>query len=193
MKVIKIILLTVFTTLLLASCLGDQKTVVGQEYGDTDFVNANFKGNKKDFSALPKNLCDFLDESSILKGYDNATSVNFRSKDAFLNKNCQFVVTFFNDDTQFIVGSIFINEDVSEDNWQESWEFKKKRFKSAEYVENLGMAAVWNAKQKKLEIKMKGYVVMITVPPKMIAKNSIDKDADVKNIAIALAKSTNLF
>ena len=190
MKYLKYIL--VLLTIITISCIGDKKTVVGEELGDTSFVNENFKGNKKNFSELPKDLCEFLDEDSILKGYDNATSVSFNGKNSFGNKNCQFNVIFFNDESQYIIGSIFINEDNS-NNWQESWEMKKKRFKSAQYVKNLGMAAIWNGKQRKLEIKMKGYMVMITVPPKMIAKNNLDNNADVKDIAIAIANSTNLF
>lgn len=194
MKTINNLVAVLCIAILFTSCLGDQKTIVGQEFGDTDFVNENFKGNKKNFSDLPKDLCEFLDEASIVKGYDNATSVTFNGKNSFMNKNCQFAVTFFNDTSQFIKGSIFINENTSEnDNWKESWEMKKKRFNSAEYVKNLGMAAIWNGKQKKLEIKMKGYDVMITVPPKMTDKNQIDNKTDVKHIAIAIAKSTNLF
>lgn len=193
MKHIKKSLALVLISTLLVSCFGDQKTIIGQEFGDTDFVNTNFKGNKKDFSDLPKDLCGFLDEATILKAYENATSVTFNGKNSFMNKNCQFAVTFFNDNTQFIKGSIFIVEDNEGDNWQENWEFKKKRFKSASYVKNLGMAAIWNGKQRKLEIKMKDYQVSITVPPKMTAKNKLDNDTDVKDIAIAIANSTNLF
>lgn len=182
-----------FMSIVFVSCLGDQKTVVGQDFGDTNFVNDNFKGNKKNFSELPDNLCEFLDESTIIKGYDNATSVTFNDKNRFMSKNCQFSITYFNDPSQFIVGSMFIVDDSAEEaEWKESWEFRKKRFKSAEYVKNLGRAAIWNAKQRKLEIKMKGYTISITVPPKMIEKNKIDNDADVKAVAVSIAKSTNL-
>ncbi|BAO75178.1 hypothetical protein [Winogradskyella sp. PG-2] len=194
MKNIKIIGLALVLVILLNSCNGDQKTVVGQDYGDTSFVNDSFKGNKKNFSELPEDLCEFLDEAAILKGYDNATSVKFDAGSSFINKNCQFNVIFFDDLSQYIRGSIFITENKSEgDGWKESWEMRKKRFKSAEYVPNLGMATIWIGKQKKLEIKMKGYDVMITVPPKMKAKNKIDNEADVKNVAISIAKNTNLF
>ena len=192
MKLFKHTIITLLVTLL-ASCLGDQKTVVGQEFGDTSFVNENFKGNNKNFSELPKDLCEFLNETTILKGYNNATAVTFNGKNSFMNKNCQFTVTFFNDNTQFIKGSVFIYEDNETDNWQETWEFKKKRFKSASYVKNLGMVAVWNGKLRKLEIKMKGYTAAITVPQKMLAKNKLDNNTDVKNVAVAVAKSTNLF
>ena len=194
MKAIKYTLCFLLINLLLVSCLGDQKTVIGQEYGDSNFVNDNFKGNKKDFSELPQDLCEFLNEDSILKAYDNATSVTFDGENSFMNKNCQFSVTYFNDASQFIKGSIFIVDDSAEEsNWKESWEFKKKRFKSAEYVKDLGRAAIWYEKQRKLEIKMKGYTVSITAPQKMIDKNKIDNDTDVKEAAIAIAKSTNLF
>jgi len=194
MKPLKTILYFTLIAVLCVSCLGDQKTVVGQEYGDTNFVNDSFKGNIKDFAELPKDLCGFLNEDSILKAYDNATSVSFGGSNSFMSKNCQFSVTFFNDASQFIKGSIFIVDDsAEEDNWQESWEFRKKRYKSAEYVKDLGRAAIWYGKQRKLEIKMKGYMVSITAPPKMIDKNKIDNDTDVKDAAVAIAKSMNLF
>ena len=193
MKVFKNGLLLLVTALLSASCIGDQNTVIGQEFEDSDFVNENFKGNKKNFSDLPKDLCEFLDEASILKGYNNATSVLFNGKNSFVNKNCQFSVIFFNDQSQYIIGTLFINEDTYAEDWKDHWEMKKKRFRSAEYIKNLGMAAIWNDKQRTLDIKMKGYTVVITVPSKMIAKNKIDTNANVKDIAIAIANSTNLF
>ncbi|MGB3607761.1 hypothetical protein [Psychroserpens sp.] len=194
MKTLKNSIWALVAALMLLSCMGDQKTIVGQEYGDTDFVNEDFTANKKSFEDLPKDLCGFLNEDSILKAYENATSVTFNGKNSFMSKNCQFSVTFFNDSSQFIQGSIFIIDDsAEEETWQETWEFKKKRYKTAEYVKNLGRAAIWIGKQRKLEIKMKGYSVAITVPPKMIAKSKLDNGADVKNIAIAIAESTNLF
>ena len=193
MKVFKNGLLLLVTALLSASCIGDQNTVIGQEFEDSDFVNENFKGNKKNFSDLPKDLCEFLDEASILKGYNNATSVLFNGKNSFVNKNCQFSVIFFNDQSQYIIGTLFINEDTYVEDWKDHWEMKKKRFRSAEYIKNLGMAAIWNDKQRTLDIKMKGYTVVITVPSKMIAKNKIDTNANVKDIAIAIANRTNLF
>ena len=193
MKVFKNGLLLLVTALLSASCIGDQNTVIGQEFEDSDFVNENFKGNKKNFSDLPKDLCEFLDEASILKGYNNATSVLFNGKNSFVNKNCQFSVIFFNDQSQYIIGTLFINEDTYVEDWKDHWEMKKKRFRSAEYIKNLGMAAIWNGKQRTLDIKMKGYTVVITVPSKMIAKNKLDTNANVKDIAIAIANSTNLF
>ena len=70
---------------------------------------------------------------------------------------------------------------------------KKKRFISVEYIRDLGMAAIWNGKQRTLNIKMKGFTVVITVPPKMIAKNKLDTNANVKDIAIAIGNKTNLF
>ena len=194
MKELKILSLSALLSILLVSCIGDQKTVVGQEFGDTTFINDNFQGNKKDFSELPNNLCEFLNENVILKTYDNATSVTFDDKSPFMNKNCQFAVIYFNDNSQFIKGSLFVTEIEDEsDGWKEIWELKKKRFESAEYVKNIGLAAVWNGKQRKLEIKMKGYDVLITVPPKMTAKNQIDNKSNVKNVAIAIAKNTGLF
>ncbi len=193
MKVFKNGLLLLVTALLSVSCIGDQNTVIGQEFEDSDFVNENFKGNKKNFSDLPKDLCEFLDEASILKGYNNATSVLFNGKNSFVNKNCQFSVIFFNDQSQYIIGTLFINEDTYVEDWKDHWEMKKKRFRSAEYIKNLGMAAIWNGKQRTLDIKMKGYTVVITVPSKMIAKNKLDTNANVKDIAIAIANSTNLF
>ena len=156
-------------------------------------MNENFKGNKKNFSDLPKDLCEFLDEASILKGYNNATSVLFNGKNSFVNKNCQFSVIFFNDQSQYIIGTLFINEDTYVEDWKDHWKMKKKRFQSAEYIRDLGMAAIWNGKQRTLDIKMKGYTVVITVPSKMIAKNKLDTNANVKDIAIAIANSTNLF
>jgi len=180
--------------LLLVSFLGDQKTVIGQEYGDTDFVNDDFTANKKSFGELLKNLCEFFNGDVIIKEYDNATSVKFDLGKSFMSKNCQFSVTYYNDVSQLIRGPVFVIEENDEDDrWKESWEMKKKRFKSAEYIDNLGRVAIWNGKKRKLEIKMKGYVVTITVSPKMRAKNKLDNNTDVKNVAVAMAKVLGYF
>ena len=59
MKVFKNGLLLLVTALLFASCIGDQNTVIGQEFEDSDFVNENFKGNKKIFQIYLKTFVSF--------------------------------------------------------------------------------------------------------------------------------------
>ena len=195
MKFIKQILTIIFITLLLSSCFGDKKTAVGQDFDTDDFENTNFEGNKVNFKDLPQNMCSYLNSEAILNQYSNGTSVTYDDGKRFGGKNCNFKITFFDTASSFSMGSIFIVENLpeSETNWKEDWEFQKKMKSSTAYVSNLGKAAIWYAKQRKLDIKMDGYTISITAPIPWTSATEFDKNAALKDVAIALAKRTNLF
>ena len=74
-------------------------------------------------------------------------------------------------------------------NWEEAWSLKKSISKSAEWIPNMGKAALWNARKKTLEIKFDGYNLLINPPKNILNKEETAKNRDYKEIAIEMAKS----
>ncbi len=195
MKQFKTLIITGIILMFLSSCIGDKKTVVGQELGDTNFVNTNFSGNKINFSDLPKNLCTYLSEGEIKNQYPSASKVLFDDGKTYQTKSCRFLAYFGEGEYNYLNGTLFATEDVlaEGEDWKETWELQKKMSKTAEYVSGIGQAAIWFGKKRELRIKLDGYTFSITVPGSSTKEEEVAKNRDYKNIAISLAKSTNLF
>ncbi|EDP95594.1 hypothetical protein U8527_06085 [Kordia algicida OT-1] len=195
MKTIQRIALFTFLSILLTSCFGDKGTIVGQELGDTDFVNTKFSGNKVAFSALSKNLCEYIHIDQIKKLYPDASKVLVDDGKTFQSKNCRFLVYVGEGEFNYLSGSIFALKDnfLEGQDWKEAWEFKKKMSKSSEYIGGLGKAAVWIGKKRELSIKLEGYSITITVPGAPFNKEEIAKKRDYKDIAIKIANNSGLF
>lgn len=195
MKNIKLIILLLLVSISLTACFGDKTTVIGQELGDTSFVNTNFKGNKKQFAALSKNMCTYINLDKIRELYPDASKVLTDEGKTFMTKSCRFLVYIGEGEFNYLSGTIFAIEDklAEGEDWKETWELKKKMSKSSEYLSGLGKAAIWIAKKRELSIKMEGYMVTITVPGSPFNKEEIAKKRDYKSIAIAIANNTGLF
>jgi len=65
--------------------------------------------------------------------------------------------------------------------------------KSSEYISGLGKTAIWNDRKRELYVKMEGYMITITVPGSTFKEEEVAKKRNYKNIALKIAKSTNLF
>ncbi|WP_298425168.1 hypothetical protein [uncultured Kordia sp.] len=195
MKTIKLIALILSISFSLTGCFGDKNIAVGTELGDTNFVNTNFIKNKIEFSALPKNLCTYINNDKVKELYPDASKILTDDGKTFMSKSCRFLVYIGDGDFNYLTGTIFASEDqlAEGEKWEETWELKKKMSKSSEYVSNLGKAAIWKAKKRELSIKMDGYSVVITAPGSVFKEEEVAKNRDYKKIAIAIAESTNLF
>jgi len=195
MKTIQRIAALMVFSFLFTACFGDKNTVIGQDLGDTNFVNKNFTGNKKDFAALPKNMCEFISEGKVKELYPDAGKILFDEGKTFMTKSCRFLVYVGDSEYDYLSGTIFAIEDkIAEgEDWKEIWELKKKMSKSSAFVSGLGQAAVWIGKKRELSVKMDGYIIKINVPGSPFNKEEIAKARDYKSIAIELAKSTGLF
>lgn len=186
---------TMVLSFLLISCFGDKNTVIGQDLGDTDFINKNFAGNKKSFSELPKNMCEFISEAKVKEFYPDSKNILFDDGKTFASKNCRFLVYMSDEKFDYLSGTIFAAENVlaEGEDWKQTWELKKKMSKSATYVSGLGQTAIWIGKKRELSVKMDGYIITITVPGSPFNKEELAKKRDYKNIAVEIAKSTGLF
>jgi hypothetical protein len=195
MKNLQRIAITTAISFLLIACFGDKKTVIGQELGDTNFVNASFAGNKVAFSALPKNMCSYINKSKIKEFYPDSKKILFDEGKTFQTKSCRFLVYTEDGEYDYLSGAIFaVKDQLAEgEDWKQTWELKKKISKSSEYISGLGKTAIWIGKKRELLIKMEGYTITITVPGSPFKKEELDKKRDYKNIGIEIAKSTGLF
>ncbi|PTX63487.1 hypothetical protein C8N46_10187 [Kordia periserrulae] len=195
MKILNRIAIITLFPFFLTSCFGDKNTVVGQELGDSSFVNTNFSGNKKDFAALPKNMCEFISESNVKNLYPDATKVLFDDGKTFMTKSCRFLVYMGDDEYNYLNGTIIaVEEKLAEgEDWKETWELKKKMSKSSSFVSDLGQAAIWIDKKRELSVKLEGYMITITVPGSPFNEQEIAKKRDYKKIAVEIAKNTGLF
>lgn len=192
MKILKQSLLLFLVVQTLVSCFGDKKSAVGQDFNTDDFVNKKFKGNKLSFNSLQDDLCGYIDTSIIMKEMKAAEVTEViidANKNRFIGKNCNFSVIFDNTPSKYSRGFLTVVENVEENetDWKEGWEFRKKSLKSAEYIPNLGKAAIWIGKQRKLEVKMDGYTITFNIPI------TYDKSFDYKSSAINIIKRSKFF
>ncbi|MEM6722227.1 MAG: hypothetical protein AAF611_23065 [Bacteroidota bacterium] len=198
MKTLQHIATIVVLSFFFTACFGDKNTIIGQDLGDTNFVNKNFNGNKKEFASLPKNMCEFITEAKVKELYPDATQILFDDGQTFATKSCRFLV-YTNENTDskydFLSGTIFAVEDklAEGENWIETWELRKKMSKSAEFISGFGQAAIWTGKKRELAVKMDGYIITINVPGSPFNKEELAKKRDYKSIALEIAKSTGLF
>lgn len=196
MKFIKKIVFVICLLQLFSSCFGDKKTAVGKDFNSDDFENKNFSGNKYNFKDFPEDMCSYLDTNAILKAYkeNNITEVKIDNKRRFMGKNCNFGIVLNNKPSDYSLGIFSIIENIAETetNWKESWAFRGSMKKSASYVPNLGKAAIWYEKQRKLEIKMDGYTIALTVPA-LYDKKHPNKEYDYKTKAIHIITNSKLF
>ncbi|WP_046757316.1 hypothetical protein [Kordia jejudonensis] len=195
MKNLQRIAITTIISFLLIACFGDKNTVIGQEFGDTSFINKDFTGNKVAFSALPKNMCTYISETNVMKHYPDAKKMLVDDGLTFQSKSCRFLVYMDDQEYNYLSGSIFAAEDVlaEGEKWEETWELKKMTSKSSEYITGLGKTAIWIGKKRELLIKMEGYTITIMVPGSTFKNEEVAKNRDYKKIGIAIAKSTGLF
>ncbi len=195
MKKLKQIALFALTSFLFTACFGDKNTVIGQEFGDTSFINKEFTKNKIEFSALPKNMCSFISKDKLNELYPGASKILFDDGKTFQTKNCRFLVYMDDGKYDYLSGAIFALEDqlAEGEDWKQTWELKKKTSKSSEFISGFGKTAIWNAKKRELFIKMEGYMITISVPGSSFKEEEVAKNRDYKNIALQIAKSTNLF
>jgi len=205
---IKLLLLTVLAATVFA-CIGDRKSIAVEDLGDTSFVNEDFKGNAIDYQE-GMSACDRLDAAVIAELYGVSTEqvviTDPTKSDRFdktLPPSCKFHVLLSDQMGDHLVGTIGVVKEVGKDemmgeiaeaagngeNWQEAWALKKSMRESTEWIEDMGKAALWTGKKRRLEIKFDGYTLTILAPGAPFNPKEQEKNRDYKSIAIAIAEA----
>lgn len=193
----------------LCSCLGDKKQIDIDEMNDTSFVNTNFKGNLINYNG-GMSACDNLNAASIAKMYDvseelihieDPTKSDRYRKD--MEPVCSFYIEDGENDFMWLRGSISLNREVAKDemmgeiaeaigggeDWEEAWALKKSMSKSSEWIDDMGMAAIWNERLAELKIKFDGYTLNVYPIKNKLNKAEAAKNRDYKKVAIEMAKA----
>lgn len=201
-------LLSLVLLLTTVSCMGDRKTLVGQDLGDTSFVNKKFKGNLIDFSE-GMSACDQITAGEIASLYGFSAEdvvINDNTKMNFKNEgspSCMFYIKSGESDFEWLRGSLHVQREVNKDefmgdvaeavgsgeNWQEAWSLRKSMYKSSEWVPNLGLAAIWNENKTTLEIKFEGYTLFVNPIKNSLNKEEVAQNRDYKAMALGLAEA----
>ena len=193
MKVTNLVLM-LSLSMILISCMGDKKSLIGQSFGDTSFINASFKGDPTPYEAIPDNLCSKLPKSLIQKYFPESNKILYDDGKTFKGKNCRCLVYLGEGEFEYVPARLSVREDAFEDPeaWIEQWELLKLTSKSSEYIPDLGKAAIWKESKKELTIKMDKYDIYITTPYSNLFQEGVQKEKDHKAMAIEIAKQSGL-
>ena len=198
----------VLWVVLLSSCLGDKKPVSQDEMAARGFINDNFKGNKIDFSKKTS-ACEQLVAPQIADLYQVAATdvliqdaVNNNGNSSNVSPSCQFYIKTGDNDFEWLRGSMTVQPEIKKDeymgeiaeatgageNWQEAWALKKSMSNSAEWIPELGKAALWNPSKNLLEVKYDGYTLKVIPLRNKLNKIEVGKQRDYKKMAVEMVK-----
>lgn len=204
-NLITISLIAVFLT----SCLGDKKQIDVEEANDTaSFINKDFKGNLIDYSEN-MSACDRMTKVDLANLYnvseDDIIWMDSASNER-MNSNkptCNFRVMLGENEFNYLIGGITVNREIKKDemmgeiaeasgsgeNWKEAWALQKSMSESAEWIDGVGLAAMWKPKRRELHIKFEGYSLYVMAPGSAINQEENAKNRDYKSIASAMARN----
>lgn len=209
MKKMKVIVCLTAMFFMLNACVGDRKPVDLQEMNDTSFVNKKFKGNLIDYSA-GMSACDKLTAAEIAQLYGVSADaviiddpITNPHRQATGTPLCSFYIKSGEEDFKWLRGSISVEREIGENevmgdvakatgagtDWEEAWALNKSIYKSAEWVPNTGKAAIWNSKQRKLEIKLDGYTLLVHPLGNKLNEEEEAANRDYKKMALGMAKA----
>ena len=178
---------------LFTNCFGDKKTAIGTNFNDSSFVNKDFK-TQTTFADLAS-PCSYISQENVAKLYNVSNDEIIIVKGNVENKTCALRVKLSDDEYNYLLGSIrfYEEKDKLEDgsSWIETWQLQKGISKSAEWIPNLGKAALWIGNKRELRIKFEDYTMAINVPGAVFNKEEKALNRDYKKIALTLAEKIN--
>jgi len=202
------ILILVLTSIVFGACIGDKKSIDIDEANDTtSFVNKDFKGNLIDYDNN-MSACNRMSKADLAKLYDVSEDdivwMDSASNER-MNTNiptCSFRVMLGENEFNYLIGGITVNREIKKDemmgeiaeaagggeNWKEAWALQKSISKSAEWLEGIGLAAMWKPNKRELIIKFEGYSLYVMAPGSAINQVEKAKNRNYKDIALTMAR-----
>jgi len=182
--------------LLLSSCFGDRKSAIGSDFNETSFVNKNFSGNKMDFSAI-KSPCNYLSKEKLAKLYKTSEEKIALVGGNQQSKSCMIQIQMSEQKFDYITGMINFYEEANKradgTTWVEDWQLQKGISRSAQWIPNMGKAAMYKSAKRELNIKFDNYVMSVIAPGSAFNEKEKAIVRDYQDIAITMAKNTPLF
>lgn len=208
---IKNLLVLSLIAITLASCLGDKKVVDVTEMNDTSsFINKNFKSNlinySKDMSACEQmstgDIASLYNVSGDMVVFEDISKSDRRVPNS--KPACSFFIKDGENDFEWLRGSMSIEREISKneanyenakmtgsgEEFEEAWALQKSMSKSSEWIKDMGLAAIWNEKNKELKIKFKGYTLKVYPIKNRLNKAEVARNRDYKQMAIKMAKAS---
>ena len=194
-------------SLLLTACFGDKKSINVEEANDTSsFINNDFKVNLIDYDEK-MSACSGMSKADLAKLYD-VTADDIYWMDSSTNERmntniptCNFRVMIGENEFNYLIGGIIVHRKIKKEEmmgeiaeavgggeiWKDAWALQKSISKSAEWIENVGLATIWKPKRRELHIKFDGYLLSTTCPGLNYEPNKKERNDNYKNTALAMA------
>ncbi|MEM9932542.1 MAG: hypothetical protein AAF824_02975, partial [Bacteroidota bacterium] len=185
------------------------KSIIGADLGDTSFVNTSFKANEVDYTE-GMSACDQLSAATLADLYGVSEDMVLISDPTKMENSrfvggpsCMIHIKLSDIKGDHLTGTISLAREVGKEefmgeiaeatgggeNWEEAWALKKAMYESAEWMEGMGLAALWTGNKRMLEIKFKGYTLSMIAPGAAFNQEENSRNRDYQKIAVALAKS----
>ena len=182
--------------LLLSSCFGDKKSAIGTSFNETSFINKSFSGNTMEFSAIAS-PCSYISKDALAKLYNTSEDKVVLIGGNEQSKGCTIRIQMSDQEFDYITGMLHFYEEANQrsdgSTWVEDWQLQKGMSRSAEWIANMGKAAMYKSAKRELNIKFDNYVMSIIAPGSAFNKKEKALNRDYKKIAITMAKNTPLF
>ena len=182
--------------LFLSSCLGDKKTAIGTNFNDSSFVNKSFNGNKLSFSEINE-PCTYTSAEALAKLYNTSSDKVTLIGGNPQSKTCTIRIQMSDQEFDYITGAIHFYEEANKrsdgSTWEDDWQLQKGISKSAQWVSNLGKAAMYKESKRELLVKFDDYTMSVIAPGSAFNKAEKSLGRNYQKIALTMAKNTPLF
>lgn len=182
--------------LLLSSCFGDKKSAIGTNFNDSSFVNISFSGNKMNFADI-NSPCNYTSKEALAKLYNTSEEKVILIGGNAQSKTCTIRIQLSDQEFDYITGAIHFYEEANKRSdgttWEDDWQLQKGISKSAQWISNMGKAAMYKNAKRELLVKFDEYTMSVVAPGSAFNEKEKELNRDYEKIAVAIAKNTPLF
>ena len=167
MKLLSQTLLFILALAFTACSHDDKASAITAEFESADsFENAYFTGNKIELASFTQ-PCQYISKAIMASMLSiPVEKVDYRPDTH--TKRCAYTIIYDQeaDKPDYTTASISLHQEVTgvESEWKDNWSANKAISKSAEWVPNLGKAAIWKGASLQLDVKFDGYTLTVIAP-----------------------------